>query len=103
MMAHHKRTRLIGPTIVIMIAFFGAFLYLQPHMAIADMLCPPDWAQSSSREVRDRCGEQKHLVSVQRDQEELAAKAGQPYVQRWPGFTPQKLPKPTGADVGPQE
>jgi hypothetical protein len=82
---------------------FGAVAYLQPHQATADTPCPPDWALSSSREVRERCGEQKHLVSMQREQAEQTAQAQQPYVQQWPGFTPQKLPKPTGADVGPQE
>jgi hypothetical protein len=82
---------------------FAAVAYLQPHQATADTPCPPDWALSSSREVRERCGEQKHLISVQREQAEQTAIAQEPYVQKWPGFTPQKLPKPTGADVGPQE
>jgi hypothetical protein len=94
MIAQRKRTWIVGLAVAAVLILFGAATYLQPHSVTADTPCQPDWALSSSHEVRDRCGEQKHLVSVQREQAERTAQAQQPYVQKWPGFVPQKLKKP---------
>ncbi len=103
MIVQQKRTWLLALSTLALTAIIVCIWYIQPHKVTADTPCPSDWAQSSSREVRDRCAEQKQLVSVQHDQQELVEKARQPYVQRWPGFTPQKLQKPTGTDVSPHE
>ncbi len=94
MLAQRKRVWFVGLAVALVMGLFGAVAYLQPHQATADTPCPPDWALSSSREVRERCGEQKHLVSMQREQAEQTAQAQQPYVQQWPGFVPQKMKKP---------
>jgi len=84
----------------------GAFLYRQPHGAGAQDACPPDWALSPSREVRDRCAEVKHIQVEQDMKNERAAaatEAAKPQAQQSPVLLPQKLPNPTGSEAAVQE
>ncbi|HEY0071770.1 MAG TPA: hypothetical protein VGE04_17540 [Chloroflexia bacterium] len=56
--------------------------------------CPPDWADSEERAVRDTCGKLKEVTSMQQRTSEIATMQAQPYVQTVPNFTPVTLIPP---------